>query len=188
MRILTITLLLLAGSAALAAGGGHGHGGGIPTQTIIYQTINVVILVAGLIYFLRKPVRAYFTEKRATFLAEAAKSQAAKEAAEREHQDIKNRLAKLESSKEESISRAKAEAADLRNQLLADAQTLSKRIQEEAKNAAANEVDRAKRQLREELLKEAMLAAKKDLEGQVSSSDQQRLQDQFISNIKTVQP
>ena len=59
-----------------------------------------------------------------------------------------------------------------------DAEAMSKKIQEDAKNTAANEVDRAKKQLREELLKDAVLTARKDLSSQVSSSDQQRLQDE----------
>lgn len=185
MKLMTLISLLLMTSAAFAAGGAHGE---VPTKTIIYQAINVVILFAGLIYFLRKPVREHFAAKRAAFLADAAKSQAAREAAEREHKEIKERLAKLENSKDESIARAKADAADLRNQLMKDAEAMSKKIQEDAKNTAANEVDRAKKQLRDELLRDAVLAARKDLSSQVSSSDQQRLQDEFVSNIKTVQP
>lgn len=186
MRISLVMMLMLVGSVAMAAGGHHGEG--VPTKTIIYQTINVAILFAGLFYFLKNPVKKHFADKRAAFLADAAKSQAAREAAERELKDVQQRLAKLETSKDESISRAKAEAADLRNQLVADAQALSKRIQEDAKTAAQNEIERAKKELREELLRESIVAARKDLTGQVSSADQQKLQDQFISNIKTVQP
>ena len=170
--------------------GGHGEEGGhdgIPTKIIIYQTINVVLLIIGMIYFLREPLKKYFQERRSLFLSEAKKAEAARKAAEQERMDIQVRLSKLESTADESIERARAEAADMKKQLIAEAEALSKRIREEAQEAARLEAEKAKNQIREALIKESLETARTQLTARVTPEDHQRLQSHFINNIQAVQ-
>lgn len=178
------TLILAAASVAYGAGGEHGA---VPTTLITYQAINVIIMFAALIYFTKAGVRKFFQEKRAAYLSAAQKSEAARKAAEDEHTQIQARLSKLENTADESVARARAEAADMKKQLISEAETLSKRIREEAEQSARLEVQRAKSQLRESLIKDSVEAAKGQLGTKVSAEDQKRLQSDFISNIQAVQ-
>lgn len=191
-KLLTTLFLILVPTMVFAAGGEHGHGGGHgmdekTVKTVIYQAINVGILLVAMVYFLKNSVRAFFKEKQASFLATAEKAQAAKRQAEREHDEIKNQLTKLETTAEESISRAKAEAADMRNQIIQEAQAQAKKIQEEAGRTAQVEVERARTQLRDQTIREATRLAQETIEQKVSSEDHKRLQGDFIQNIGTVQ-
>ncbi len=184
--------VLLFSIAALAnEGAAHGeHSAGLDEhtiKTIIYQAINVGALVVGLIYFLRVPVQKFFSVKKAEYVSAANKAQEARKAAEDEHMQIKVRLNKLESTADESVSRAKAEAAEMKNQLIAEANAISKRLREEAIAAAKLEVEKAKNSLREELIKESFALAKESLESKVSTEDHSRLQGEFINNIQAVQ-
>jgi F0F1-type ATP synthase membrane subunit b/b' len=187
-RILPLVLFAFAASANE---GGHGeHSAGLDEhtiKTIIYQAINVCALVAGLIYFLKVPVQKFFTEKKAEYVAAANRAQQARKLAEEEHLQIQIRLNKLESTADESVSRAKAEAAEMKNQLIHEASAISKRIREEAILAAKLEVEKAKHQLRDELIKEAFIQAKENLESKVSLEDHTRLQGEFINNIQAAQ-
>lgn len=183
-----ISLTILLFSIRVFAADAH-HGGGLDAatiKTIVYQTINVGILVGALIYFLRKPTREFFAEKRASYLKEAQKAEAARRAAEEERQQIKARLHKLEVTADESISRARAEAAEMRNQMIAAAQALSQRIKEEARLSAILEVEKAKRNLREQMISEAIEAARQQMGTKVSVADHARLEGEFISNIQAV--
>ena len=54
-------LLLLLAAPALAAGGGEEHES---LLDLLYPAINLVILLAVLFYFARKPVQAFFEERR----------------------------------------------------------------------------------------------------------------------------
>lgn len=190
-QFMTITTLILA-AASVAFGAGAEHGGEhgaihIPTKLITYQAINVIIMFAALIYFTRAGVRKFFEEKRATYLSAAQKAESARRAAEEEHNQIQVRLSKLENTADESVSRARAEAADMKKQLIAEAEALSKRIREEAEQSARMEIQRAKNQLREALIRDSVEAAKGQLGTKVSAEDQKRLQSDFISNIQAVQ-
>jgi F-type H+-transporting ATPase subunit b len=185
-RYSPILILFLSHIAFAASEHGAAHGG-IPTKTVIYQILNLTLLIGGMIYFLREPTRKYFQDRRAEFLNAAQKAEAARKAAEQERMEIQVRLSKLESTADESISRARTEAADMKKQLIAEAEALSKRIREEAEIAAKFEVERAKNQLRENLIKESLEVAKVQLSSKLTEDDHKRLQSEFISNIQGVQ-
>jgi F-type H+-transporting ATPase subunit b len=190
MKYFIPALTFLYSLAALAQEHGAAHGAEsheIQTKLITYQTINVIILVGGLIYFLRQPLRDYFKEKRASFLSAAKKAEAARKAAEDQRHQIQVRLNKLESTADESIARARAEAADMKKQLVAEAEAISKRIREEAQEAARLEVEKAKRNLRETLIKESLEVARNQLGTKVTAEDHKRLQSDFLSHIQAVQ-
>jgi F-type H+-transporting ATPase subunit b len=173
----------LANSEAAA----HGEHVEIPVKLVIYQTINVVAMLIGLYIVLKKPLQTYFKDKRANFLSAAQKAEAARKSAEEERMQIQTRLSKLESTADESVSRARAEAADMKRQMVADAEAMSKRLREEAAAAARLEVERAKNELREMLIKESLEASRQQLASKVTAEDHKRLQTDFIQNIQAGQ-
>lgn len=188
----TVLFVLIGGIAFAneghATGGEHSAGLTDATlKTIIYQAINVGAIVLAMVYFLRATVKQYFVTKKAVYTAAAEKSQIARKAAEDEHLEIKIQLSKLESTADESISRAKAEAVEMKTQLLSEAKAISKRIREEATITAQLEIEKAKNHLREELIKESFLMAEKQMTSKVSSDDHARLQGEFINNIQAAQ-
>lgn len=187
-KTLLIALLVLGSKAALAAGGhGDSHGSGhdhFPWDFVGYQVVNVTILIVGLIYFTKDAAKKYFAERHHVFVVAAEKAQAARSQAEQEHTEIQVKLSKLESTAAESISRAKAEAAELKHQLVAEAEAASKKIKTEAEQAARLEIERAKNHLREQLIQDAVVAARTQLSQKVSSDDHQRLQGEFINNMQ----
>jgi len=178
-------LISIISFASESAHGGHEE---IPVKTIIYQTINVTIMFAALFYFLKNPVKDFFKQKKDLFLSFAERAQSQRQAAEEQHQEIKVKLTKLESTADESISRAKAEAADLKKQLIDEANSLSKRIKTEAETTAKLEIEKAKNHLREEMIKEATALARNQMSTKVSTEDHKRLQGEFIESIQAVQP
>lgn len=188
MKYLIPLIVLTAAAVTKASETTHGaHDlGQVPFKQILYQAINVLIIIVGLIYFLKDSVRKFFKDKKANYLSAAQKAETARRNAEQEHLQIQIRLSKLESSADESISRARAEAADMKKQLIADAETLSKRIRIEAEQAAQLEIERAKSQIREALIRESIKAAKTQFSSQVSNEDQLRLQSDFVSHLQAV--
>lgn len=191
LRQATLLLVFLSAASVLAASGGDHHGGGLDEKTIrtiMYQAINLGVILIGLVYFLRQPVREYFASKHQSYVQAAEKAQAARKQAEDEYQKTQTQLSKLEATTQESISRARAEAADLRNNLVAEAQSLSKRIHDETHAAAVLEIEKAKNALRQEMISEAIKVAQGQIQSAVSSEDHARLNKEFIKNIEAVQP
>jgi F-type H+-transporting ATPase subunit b len=181
-----VFILFLAVRAYASTSGDHHDE--VPVKTIIYQLINVTILFSGLFYYLKNPIKQMFKEKKETFVAFAEKAKQARVAAEQEHMDIQVRLTKLESTAEESILRAKAEAADMKQQLIAEANEVSRRIRQDSEAAVRLEIEKAKVTLREKMIRQATQMARNQMDSKVSQEDHKRLQGDFIESIKAVQP
>jgi F-type H+-transporting ATPase subunit b len=189
LRTVPFLLLLLRAVSAMANEGGGHHGEAELDEhtihTIIYQCINVAMIAVGLVYFLRKPVREYFQGKHNSYVHAAEKAMAAQRRAEEERMHVEVQLAKLESTHQESIERAKAEAADLRNALIQEAREFSKRLQQETQAAAQLEIEKAKQALRQQIIQESFVLAQSQIKTAVSSEDHARLNKDFIQNIET---
>lgn len=187
----TLVLIILSMALPALAAGGHHHGEAhldeATLKTIMFQAINVGLVLAGLVYYLRKPVRDYFAQKHAAFVGAAEKAMAAQKKAEEEHQKVQAALSKLEATHQDSIARAHAEAVDLRNSLLAEAKELTKRIQNEAVATTEIEIEKAKRELRQQMIEEAIKVAQAQIKGVLSNEDHARLNKEFLKNFEVVQ-
>lgn len=184
-------LLVLGTSVAFAAGGHGEHHAEGPVEVpkvVLYQLINVIILFGGLTYFLKGMIVKFYAERKSGYLAAAQKSQAAREAAEKHFVDIKHKLDQLEASQDDSIARAKAEANDMRQSLIKDAQDAAARIKNEAEQTAKIEIQKAQTHLREQLLKDSLDAAKAVLSKDIGSVDHQKLQSEFVNKVQAVNP
>ena len=180
MKLTTSLLILALPSLALAAGGHHGEG--VPKVTI-YQLINLVILFGGIIYFTRSAIVDFFASRKTAFVEASQKAAAARAQAEQEFADIKAKLNALETNHNQSIAKTQAQADDLKKQMAQDAQSLAARIREDAKLTVSLEIQRAQKELREQLLQDSMQAARLLVTKDLSSSDQQKLQKDFINQV-----
>lgn len=190
MKSFLMICLLLATSVAF---GQEGHEAahapaGVPWSEIGWQVLNLGILFGALFYYLKKPAVDFFRQRQAQFTEAAQKSQAARMEAEKQFLDIKHRIEKLESNKDQDLARANAEAADLRKQMIRDAEETAARIKHEAETTVSIEVQRAKQELHEQFVREAVAAARTVLTKDIGNQDQQRLQSDFMKNIQAVNP
>ena len=98
LRRLTTFLVLgsvLAPTAALAAGGENSF------ADFIYQAINLVIILAVLFYFARKPALEYFATRRADVQRDLQAAGDLLSDAEARYSEIQQKLAELQSETEE---------------------------------------------------------------------------------------
>lgn len=177
-------LFILMVSAQAFAAGAH-SGDGIPT-VVYWQAANLVLIFIGLYFLVGKGAVDFFRSKKTDFLSSAEKSKKIRDEAEQKVKEIQDRLTKLESTSAESIERARAESADLKKQLANEAQALALRIKTEATEAARAEVLRAQRELQKDIALESIKMAQEVLKKDTTQADQQKLQDQFSSQIEGV--
>lgn len=184
-----ISLILVFGASLAFAQEGHGeHDAGIPWKTIGWQVFNLTILFAGLIYFIKDNVRTFFAGRKDTFVEQAKKSQAARAEAEKQYLEIQHKIEHLEATREESLSRAQAEAADLRKSLIKEAEEMAVRIRNEAQVTAKVETAKAKKELHEQFVRETVAAARGVLTKDIGAADHQKLQGDFVSKVEGVRP
>ena len=172
------------GAAENAAGHAAGHEAGLPT-VVLLQFVNFFLYVALVVYFARKPIVEYFKNRRAKFDVALKRADAARAEATAKRAETQARLAKLESTREESIQQARTDSAALRAQIVEEARSLSAKLQLDAQKTAELEVERAKHVLREDLVNQSVALAQRILSDRtkVQDQDQKRLQDEFVQKI-----
>jgi len=179
-----LALLLLAAAPELASaaseGGEGGHG-----SLYFWQGVNLVALIAILVYVARKPLLAFFSERRETVEAgiEGARRELA--AAEARLAECQARVDRLdqEIAEIQRVVREQAEAE--RDRLLAEARQTAERIRRDAAAAAEQEIRRAREALRGETVELAVKLAAELLAQQVNQDDRTRLLDDFVQRVAT---
>ncbi|MBK7949789.1 MAG: ATP synthase F0 subunit B [Deltaproteobacteria bacterium] len=174
---------LLAAGLAQAAGGEHKSQAEVLRETG-WQAFNLVVIVALLIHFGRKPVADYFASRRQGIQTQL--SQAADLLAQAEHRnsELQRKLvdlsAELDSIREASNRRAEEEAL----RILAEARATADRIRRDAQAAVDQELRRAQSKLREEAADLALELASRKLQSGVNDADRDRLMDEFITRVE----
>ncbi len=169
-----------------AAAAGHDAHGAIPWNSIFVQTFNISFLLILLTVILRKTVKAHFEHRARDYQLLVSRAETARIEAEKGKQAVKERLAKLEATSEQVVSQARSEAEELRGRMMSEAKTMAARLTQEAERTVKVEVEKAKAQMRKELLEKAITDARENLTKNMSSSEQQKLQREFAEKIQVV--
>ncbi|HXK24873.1 MAG TPA: ATP synthase F0 subunit B [Myxococcota bacterium] len=175
-----IVWLALAASPALAAGGEE-HGGG---EGLLWPLLNFALLVGVLFYLTRKPIQAFFAERRRNIQSELGQAAELQRQAEERHAKWQRRLVDIERELDEirRLGRERAEAE--REQILADARESAARIERTARSAIEQELRRARETLRDEASNLAVDLASGLLRERVTDADRDRLLDEFIARVE----
>jgi F-type H+-transporting ATPase subunit b len=170
---------VLAALPAYAEEGGHGG-----ARQLIFATLNLLLLIGVLVYFVRKPLAAFFSDRRQRIQGELKAAADLRAEAETRYSKWQRRLMDLESELDAIRATARERAAVEREQILADAAAAAERIRRDARAAVDQELLRARRQLRQEAADLAVELASETLARQVTDADQDRLLDEFVRTIE----
>ena len=172
--------LAFAAGPALAAGGEE-HGGG---EGLLFPFLNFALLVGVLFFLTRKPVQAFFAERKRNIETELDQAAELQRQAEERHAKWQRRLVDIERELDEirRLGRARAEAE--REQILADARESAARIERTARSAIEQELRRARETLRGEASNLAVDLAASLLRERVTDADRDRLLDEFIARVE----
>lgn len=172
--------------AILAAGSAQAASGSEPSgfTEFLYQLLNLVILLAVIIYFARKPVLEYFEGRRSQIKSDLETAATLLTEAEERNEEIQRKLSELQAEVDELQSQARARSEEESKRILAEAQRSAERIQSDASAAIDQELLRAQRELRSEAAGLAIDMAAEILSQQVGDADRARLLDEFISRVE----
>lgn len=170
------------GAEALRHAGAHE----IPWGSIFVQAFNLGFLVVVLFIILRKTVKAHFEHRAREYQQMVSRAEAARTEAEKGRLEAKERLAKLEDSSSQVLERARTEAEELRARMAQEAKAAILRLEQETARTVTAEIERAKADLRRELLDAAIQNSRENLKKNLSNSEQQKLQREFAEKIQVV--
>jgi F-type H+-transporting ATPase subunit b len=182
-RIAAVFLVCLGSGVAQASGAEHASDENA-LKDVLFQALNLAILLGVLFYFGRKPISEFFASRRVGIATELTEAADLLRQAEERNTELQRRLSDLDAEvdgiRDEAGRRAEQEAA----RILADARAAADRIQHDAKAAVAQELRRAQDTLRDEAADLAIELAAQKLSEQVADADRDRLVDEFITRIE----
>ena len=167
-------ILAAAAPAQAAEEGGTG---------LLYPMINFGLLFALLFWKGRKPIQAFFTDRRTAIRKDLDEAAALERRARESYAQWQRRLVDLDRELAEIRASAQQRAESERASLLADARAAAERIRTDAATAVEHELRRARAGLREEASQLAIELAAGILRESVTAQDRNRLIDEFIERV-----
>ena len=150
---------------------------------LIAQLISFLILVIGMIFLVYKPVKKYLTKRREILDNEV------KETEENKSKALNNVLTsekEIASSKQKAktiINNAEISASKKHDEIIENAKIEAKDIIKDANIAADKIKEDAKLELKNQIVDTALNASKKVLEREVSEKDNEKIIEDFVSQL-----
>lgn len=173
-------LLALVALPAWAASDGHD---GPSTSELIWQAVNLAILLTVLYLAANKPVRQFFADRREQIRGDLESSSDFLKSSEARYAEWQGKLVDLEGDLEQIRATSRRRAEDERDRILSDARAAADRIKQDATAAVDQELRRAQTDLREEAADLAVELAGNLLREKVGDADRERLLDEFITSV-----
>ncbi|MDM8521977.1 ATP synthase F0 subunit B [Desulfococcaceae bacterium HSG8] len=170
---------------ALGSGGGDEHGakpkGWIATDT--YRVINFAVLAIALFFVLRKPISQSLDSRIKGIRDQLSELEAKKKVAEKELAEYNEKLLLLDQEAEKIVADYLKQGEEAKKRILAEAEAAAEKLEDQAKRNIGQEFERAKSQLREDILEKALVKAEEIVRQRITDEDQDRLVDEYLEKV-----
>jgi F-type H+-transporting ATPase subunit b len=152
-------------------------------STVMWTTLNFVILLAVLYKFLFKPLLGAISAREEEI--NSARSQAAEDKAEagRLRKEFEAQINNAQRSAQEIVSKATKAATAVKEQIESEARAKGADMLENAVKTIEREKVKALAELREEVAMLAITVAGKVIEKNLNTEEQRRLADRFVEEV-----
>lgn len=184
MKAITLFfILLLVKTVSFAAGGGGEHGEDhVPYKTIMFQAINLGILLIGIFFAIRKSVTMAFAARLSNYNEQAEKTALAAKQAEEALADIKGKIQKIQETEQAAIETAKKDAEALKNKIVNEALAQAEKLKADTKLIIAAEVNSAKDEIRKEIINASIEIARNNIKNS-SEAITKKSEKGFLSDL-----
>jgi len=187
--IFAVLLVALVGGLALSALAAEGQAGKSNLKNIwmnSWRVLNFLILVFFLVKLLKEPLSRFFKESAQVIREKLQGTEESYLEAGRKLAEVEKQLALLD----EEIGKLRQSVGLLgqkeRDKIIASAEQTAEHLLEKARLEAAYTVERAKSQLRREVIEEAVKTAEERVRTAINRADQERLVNEYLHSLKEV--
>jgi len=183
-RLITALTLTLALAATPALASGSGAPGPMDVTGIIRHLVNLVVLLGILGFVLKTPIRDFLAFRRTTVKEQLEDAWDAKTGAEERYSELQGRLDNFSAELETILEHVREDADTERARIIAQAERSASQMAAAAERTVAEEVRRARSELRAEAIDLALGMAEQAIGSGVSSSDHERLASNYLSKMQ----
>lgn len=188
MKPLFTVAVLAVAVAAGASEEAAGHAVGIPWTDLLKQVVNFAILVGALVYFLKKPISSFLSDRSDQLRKSIEDAARAREEAAAKLSDIEKRMAGLPEAIAALNRKMEAEGQEEARRIREAAEAEIERVRTQARFAAEQEVKKARQELRREAAGLAIAAAEEIVTKSITAEDRERLARENIEKIREIAP
>lgn len=182
-KTLTAAMLMLVLSCSVAVAADYPVDSGVLLKDFLYRLLNFSIVVAILVYFLKKPIRNALSGRRDDIEKALAEAKKAKEEAEAKFAEYDKKLAQATQEIANISASIRKEAEREKQKIIDNAREQAAKIEQDAEKAAALEVAKARLSLQREAVQLAVGVAEDLLKKNFTKDDDSRLIDEYMQKV-----
>ena len=181
--VLSLSATLLTPAFALAAGGDNSS----IVSMAAFQLVNSVILIGLIVFFARKPFKAFLTKRKADVCAELDEARSLHEEAKSMLDEYRSKLDGLDAEKEQLLAEYRALGEAEKAKIIADAEHRAGQMAREAEQTIAQEIAAAKAALEAEVVSLASDLAEDAMRKNLTDKQHTSLIDGFLTDLERTQ-
>ncbi len=175
------TALLVSQLWASSAAAAEEHAASV--TEVIFPLINFLIFLYLIKRFLLPLIRSHLRSRREEIVSALGEAGESKKAAEAMVREYRERLAGLGEESGRIQEELRADGERERTKLLREAEELASKMKADTDFLAEQEIKLARQKLRQEIARIAQAAAQKLIQNHLTPADQQRLVEEFLSEV-----
>ena len=179
---LLLLLLVSAGTAFASAEGAEG-GGSWTTQMLIWRVINAAALIGILVYFLKKPMVNFFSERHAQIQKDLEDAKEQRDRAERTIAEYEKKIGEMGRELDNMRDELRKAAGVESEKVVSNADRMAASMVESAKVAAEQEVRKAKKILKNEAVGLAVELAESLIREKINEDDRKRIVEEYLVKV-----
>jgi len=191
LRFFVVCLLLvtLVGGLALSAVAAEAQEGKSTFKNIwmnSWRVLNFLILAFFLVKLLKEPLSRFFKESARVIREKLQGTEESYLEAERKLTEVEKQLELLDEEIQNLQQAVGVLGQKERDKIIASAEQTAEHLMEKARLEAAYAVEQAKSQLRREVIDGAVKTAEESVRKAINKTDQERLVNEYLHNLKQV--
>ena len=156
-------------------------------HTLIAPFINLLILIALLVYYLRQPLKDFVHGRHLSIHGDIKKAQEQLRDAQARHEEFSAKLKAIDAEVSALHQQARQDAEATKARIIQEAKRLSDNIVSDAKSASQALVSELKDELYHELGSHVLSRAEKIISERLTSEDRARIRKDFSQHVGSMQ-
>jgi F-type H+-transporting ATPase subunit b len=152
-------------------------------RTDTFKVINFTVLLAGLVYLLRKPVSQALNDRIKGIKGQLSELEAKKEEAEKQLAEYNLKFQQLDQEAEKIIAEYIQQGNEAKARIIQEAEAAAKKLEEQARRNIDHEFEKTKQKLRQEVLEQALIKAEEIIKNKITTQDHDRLVDEYLKKV-----
>ncbi len=158
--------------------------GAAKANAVYFSLINFILLVVGLYFILKKPVKDFFKERNFLVKKGFEDAKQLKETADLQIEEYSSKIRNVETEVSKIIDEIRNEGELERNKIVSDAQKMAERLKMDSQKLIEQEFRKAKEKLKQEVIQLSVQLASEKIKQDMSETQQSSIVQSYLNKME----